>query len=59
MAEKAKDPVCGMEVDVETAKVRSEHMGNTFYFCSPMCKQEFDQDPMKYMEKKEEGQGCH
>ena len=43
-----KDPVCGMMVDEKKTKLRSEHEGTTFYFCSPMCKAAFDKDPHKY-----------
>lgn len=46
----AVDPVCGMEVDEETAEWKSEHAGKTYYFCSPGCKRSFDQDPEKYLE---------
>ncbi len=28
----AKDPVCGMPVDEETAKLKSEYEGKTYYF---------------------------
>lgn len=44
----AKDPVCGMEVDEKTAPAKSEHMGKTYYFCSPGCKKAFDENPAKY-----------
>ena len=46
----AKDPVCGMEVDEKKAAATAEHMGNTYYFCSPGCKAAFEKDPHKYME---------
>jgi YHS domain-containing protein len=46
----AVDPVCGMEVDEETAEWKSEHMGKTYYFCSPGCKRSFDQNPAQYLE---------
>ena len=36
-----KDPVCGMEVDAETAKFKAEKDGRTFYFCSKNCYDEF------------------
>ena len=48
-----KDPVCGMEVDEAEAKAKSEHMGNTYYFCSHHCKMQFDKEPMKYIKKEE------
>jgi YHS domain-containing protein len=44
----AKDPVCGMNVDEKTAKLKSDYMGKTYYFCSQMCKTTFDKDPAKY-----------
>jgi YHS domain-containing protein len=44
----AKDPVCGMEVDEKQAAGKSEHQGKTYHFCSPGCKQRFDQDPDRY-----------
>lgn len=44
-----KDPVCGMDVDEKTAQHKSEHMGKTYYFCGPSCKEEFDKNPMKHM----------
>lgn len=52
----AVDPVCGMEVDEATAEWKSEHMGKTYYFCAPGCKQAFDENPLKYMEE-EAGMG--
>jgi len=45
----AKDPVCGMEVDVVSAKYKSEHNGNSIYFCCAACKQTFDRQPDKYL----------
>lgn len=43
------DLVCGMEIDPNTAKFKSEFKGKTYYFCSPSCKQQFDNDPEKYV----------
>jgi Cu+-exporting ATPase len=43
-----KDPVCGMEIDPTTAFTTREHMGQTFYFCSASCAEQFDADPHKY-----------
>jgi len=45
----AKDPVCGMNVNEKTAKLKSEHMGKTYYFCSQACKESFDKNPAKYV----------
>jgi xanthine dehydrogenase accessory factor len=42
------DPVCGMTVEIATARFRSEAGGRAFYFCSAGCKRTFDQDPARY-----------
>ncbi len=44
----AKDPICGMNVDEKTAKLKSDYKGKTYYFCSQMCKATFDKNPAKY-----------
>jgi xanthine dehydrogenase accessory factor len=46
--QEAKDPICGMSVDVATAKYKSELRGNPIYFCCSGCKQKFDKQPDKY-----------
>jgi YHS domain-containing protein len=43
-----RDPVCGMMVDEGKTKLKSEHDGVTFYFCSTGCKSAFDKDPHRY-----------
>ena len=43
-----KDPVCGMTIDENTAAGKSEYNGQTYYFCAPICKTRFDQDPARY-----------
>jgi Cu+-exporting ATPase len=48
----AKDPVCGMSVNTETAKHKTVHEGETFYFCSAGCKTKFEADPKRYVEPK-------
>ncbi len=37
----AKDPVCGMYVDEDTAKYKATIRGVTYYFCSQTCMKEF------------------
>jgi xanthine dehydrogenase accessory factor len=37
----ATDPVCGMTVDVATARFTSEREGQTYYFCSAGCQASF------------------
>lgn len=50
-----KDPVCGMIVDTESTKFKSEHEGHTYYFCAPGCKTAFDKDPKKYVTQDQSG----
>ncbi|GAB2179401.1 heavy metal translocating P-type ATPase [Dongia sp. agr-C8] len=50
---KAKDPVCGMDVDPATAKHRHEHAGKAYYFCSAGCRVKFESDPQKYLAAKD------
>jgi xanthine dehydrogenase accessory factor len=38
----AIDPICGMTVDVATARHTSERDGQTYYFCGAGCKAAFD-----------------
>jgi xanthine dehydrogenase accessory factor len=47
--EEARDPICGLTVDVGKAKYKSECDGKSFYFCCGGCKQTFDQQPEKYV----------
>lgn len=51
----ARDPVCGMTVDTETAPATSEYKGQTYYFCAPGCKKQFERDPERYVEKSKAG----
>jgi xanthine dehydrogenase accessory factor len=46
--DEARDPVCGMVVDVARVRLRSEHDGRTYFFCSAGCRRKFDADPVKY-----------
>jgi len=48
-APRAKDPVCGMDVDPATARHRAEHDGRTHYFCSAGCRAKFAADRAKYL----------
>ena len=45
----AIDPVCKMEVEFETAQYKSEHAGETYYFCSAGCQKSFEKDPHQYL----------
>jgi xanthine dehydrogenase accessory factor len=44
----AKDPICGMTVNIARAKHTSDFDGRSFYFCCSGCKQAFDKQPEKY-----------
>jgi Cu+-exporting ATPase len=45
----AIDPVCGMTVEPTEAAARSEHEGQTYYFCSVHCRRSFDEDPAAFL----------
>ncbi len=43
------DPVCGMTVEVATARFRAPHEGRTYYFCSARCLERFTADPAAFL----------
>lgn len=45
----AKAPVCGMEVQPESAKAEYEYKGITYYFCAKGCKNAFENNPEEYL----------
>jgi xanthine dehydrogenase accessory factor len=45
----ARDPICGMRVEIATAAHRSEVAGRTVYFCCAHCKDTFDRDPGRHL----------
>jgi xanthine dehydrogenase accessory factor len=47
--QEAKDPICGMAVDIGKARHKSEFRGNAFYFCGAGCKLKFDKQPEQYV----------
>ena len=49
----ALDPVCGMMVEIATARHRSSLDGQDFYFCCPACKRLFERNPQEYLVKNE------
>jgi uncharacterized membrane protein YraQ (UPF0718 family)/YHS domain-containing protein len=44
----AKDPVCGMQVDIAHAPATIEHDGQRVYFCSDHCQERFAKDQQRY-----------
>jgi xanthine dehydrogenase accessory factor len=45
----AIDPVCGMTVEVASARHTAEYDGRVFCFCCPGCRYSFLQAPAKYL----------
>src|SRR5713101_6279458 len=46
---KASDPVCGMKVEIATARNKADHDDHTYYFCSPRCRTKFTNEPLRYL----------
>ncbi len=46
----ATDPVCGMDVDMDSAQWKLAHDGQTIYFCSKGCMLDFQDDPDRYLD---------
>lgn len=51
----AIDPVCGMEVEIASARHHGDFEGRTFYFCCPACKRSFERNPQEYHVRPERG----
>lgn len=49
VAETAIDPVCGMTVEISTARHHTNYDGREFYFCCPSCKRHFERNPQEYL----------
>ena len=45
----AKDPICGMQVEVAHAAARRSYQGAFVYFCSERCAERCDENPDKYI----------
>jgi YHS domain-containing protein len=46
-----RDPVCGMQINEQSAAAKCDHKGATYYFCSQACKTAFEKNPAKYASK--------
>ncbi|MBI2920657.1 MAG: YHS domain-containing protein [Planctomycetes bacterium] len=44
----ARDPVCGMMIDPETAAAKAEYLGETYFFCQAEEQREFLANPAKF-----------
>jgi Cu+-exporting ATPase len=49
---KVVDPVCHMTIEDSEAAATSTYKGETYYFCSRPCKEDFDKDPEAYLGEK-------
>ena len=45
----AKDPVCGMMVEISHAEFTVEHNEKTYYFCCDGCQKSFQKNPGHYL----------
>lgn len=44
----AVDRVCGMSVEIETARFTTKRDGRTWYFCCDGCRRRFESEPARY-----------
>ena len=44
----AVDPICGMTVEIASARYTAEYEGQRYYFCCAGCKTTFEEDPAAY-----------
>jgi Cu+-exporting ATPase len=44
-----KDPVCGMDINPNTAAATEDYQGKTYHFCSAVCHDKFKAEPDKYI----------
>jgi xanthine dehydrogenase accessory factor len=51
--ETALDPVCGMMVEIASARHHSILDNQEFYFCCPACKRLFERNPQEYLVRDE------
>ena len=44
-----RDPVCGMVLNEDTAKFKITYEGETYHFCSLVCKKRFKRHATKFV----------
>ncbi|MFH0932732.1 MAG: HAD-IC family P-type ATPase, partial [Nitrospirota bacterium] len=49
---KVTDPVCKMTIEEKDAVATSIYKGTTYYFCSTICKDDFDKNPENFVAEK-------
>ena len=53
----AIDPVCKMEVDTKNPPGGTfDYDGDTYYFCGPGCRLNFEEDPVGYLSGEKSGE---
>jgi len=55
----ARDPVCGVFLDEETAKYKTIRRNNVYYFCSATCENKFEKNPESYMSESSVRHAAH
>ena len=45
----AKDPVCGMKINLEETKYKSTYQEKDYGFCSEECQKTFDKNSQQYV----------
>ena len=53
------DPICGMEVEPNTAAGSYVYNGQTYYFCSQHCLAKFKEDPEKFLKSQGHPEHAH
>ncbi|HAB54613.1 MAG: hypothetical protein A2315_07245 [Ignavibacteria bacterium RIFOXYB2_FULL_35_12] len=53
------DPVCGMEIKDISKDERMEHNDKTYYFCTTLCRIQFEQNPEKYVKRDDSDEHKH
>ncbi len=51
MNTKVTDVVCGMQIEPGKAAAQSTYKGVNYYFCSLDCKNAFDKEPEKFINR--------
>jgi YHS domain-containing protein len=54
-AKEARDPVCGMMVDIDPLAIQTTYQGTHYYFCSKECLDAFVAEPAKYVAAERDG----
>jgi xanthine dehydrogenase accessory factor len=47
-SDEARDPICGMMIETQSARYKSVFQDQTFYFCCRRCQETFDRSPLSY-----------